>query len=170
MNKTKLLTLSSMFLALGIIMPQAFHTIPNAGNIFLPMHIPVLLCGFICGPLYGLIVGILTPTISHLIFSMPTSMILSQMIIELGIYGFSSGLLCNLIRIQNELIKNYFVLVLSMLLGRFIYGIANALIFKVGSYSFSLWISVAFVTSIPGILIQLILVPFLVKTLNKLLR
>ena len=76
-----------MCLALGVILPQAFHMIPNAGNIFLPMHIPVLICGFICGPFYGLTVGIITPCLSHIIFSMPPAMMLGQMIVELGVYG-----------------------------------------------------------------------------------
>ena len=50
-----------MFLTIGILFPQIFHDIPNAGNILLPMHIPVILCGFICGPLYELLVGLITP-------------------------------------------------------------------------------------------------------------
>ena len=83
MNKTKKLTFAAMCLALGVILPQAFHMIPNAGNIFLPMHIPVLICGFICGPFYGLAVGIITPCLSHIIFSMPPAMMLGQMIVEL---------------------------------------------------------------------------------------
>ena len=43
------LTISAMFLAVGIILPMAFHSFgPNAGATFLPMHLPVLLCGFRC--------------------------------------------------------------------------------------------------------------------------
>lgn len=43
---------------------MAFHTIQNAGSIFLPMHIPVLICGLLCGWQYGLICGFLTPVLS----------------------------------------------------------------------------------------------------------
>lgn len=164
MKKIRKLTLSAMFLALGVIIPQVFHAIPNIGNILLPMHIPVLLCGFICGPLYGLLVGILSPILNHLIFSMPAATMLGQMIVELGMYGLCTGTFNKIINIRNKLIKNYTVLILSMIIGRIIYGICNALIFKVGSYSLSIWVSVAFISALPGIIIQLILVPFI---LNK---
>ena len=50
MSKTKQIVLTGLFIALGLVLPMAFHSIPNAGNIFLPMHIPVLLCGLVCGP------------------------------------------------------------------------------------------------------------------------
>lgn len=169
MNKTKKLTLTAMCLALGVILPQAFHMIPNAGNIFLPMHIPVLICGFICGPFYGLAVGIITPCLSHIIFSMPPAMMLGQMIVELGVYGLCTGLLNQIITINNELLKYYLVLIISMVVGRITYGICNALLFKAGNYSLSIWLSAAFIKGIPGIIIQLVLIPTIVKTIKKLL-
>lgn len=170
MNKTKHLTVASMFLALGIIMPQAFHAIPNAGAIFLPMHIPVLICGFVCGPILGLLVGLITPILSHLIFQMPPTPMLAQMIIELGMYGLMTGIFTNLLKIKNELLKNYISLISSMILGRIIYGLTNALIFKAGTYSLHIWLTAAFVTAIPGIIIQLILIPIIVKSIKKLVR
>lgn len=170
MNKTKKLTLTAMCLALGVILPQAFHMIPNAGNIFLPMHIPVLICGFICGPFYGLTVGIITPCLSHIIFSMPPAMMLGQMIVELGVYGLCTGLFNQIITINNELLKYYLVLIISMVVGRITYGICNALLFKAGNYSLSIWLSAAFIKGLPGIIIQLVLIPTIVKTIKKLLN
>ena len=170
MNKTKKLTLTAMCLVLGVILPQAFHMIPNAGNIFLPMHIPVLICGFICGPFYGLTVWIITPCLSHIIFSMPPAMMLGQMIVELGVYGLCTGLLNQIITINNELLKYYLVLIISMVVGRITYGICNALLFKAGNYSLSIWLSAAFIKGLPGIIIQLVLIPTIVKTIKKLLN
>lgn len=170
MNKTKRLTIASMFLAIGVILPQAFHAIPNAGNIFLPMHIPVLLCGFICGPIYGLLVGLLAVIISHLVFSMPPAIMLGQMLVELSLYGLMTGVFTKTITIQNKLVKNYLTLILSMLIARVVYGILNSLLFKVGSYSLSIWISNAFVTALPGIIIQLLIIPMLVESLKKLMK
>ena len=169
-NKTKQLTLAAMCLTLGIILPQAFHMIPNAGTILLPMHIPVLICGFICGPFYGLIIGILTPFLSHVIFAMPPTIMLGQMLVELGTYGFLTGILNKTIKIKNELEKNYVVLILSMFIGRIMYGLANSLIFKTGNYALNIWLSSAFIIALPGIIIQLLLVPTLVKTIKKLLN
>jgi niacin transporter len=54
-----------------------------------------------------------------------------------------------------------------MLAGRVFYGIMNAFIFKAGSYSISIWLASAFITSLPGIGIQLILIPFLVHVMQK---
>lgn len=167
MNKTKQLTISSMFLALGVILPQAFHMVPNAGTIFLPMHIPILICGFISGPLYGFVVGIITPIISHIIFSMPPTFMLGQMIVELSMYGLFTGIFFRIIKINNEYIKTYICLLLAMGIGRLIYGLTNMFIFKAGTYSLQIWLTTAFVTALPGIIIQLIIIPIVVVNLRK---
>ena len=60
-SKTRKLVMAALCVALGLILPTVFHAVPNAGSIFLPMHLPVLLCGFICGWPYGLVCGALTP-------------------------------------------------------------------------------------------------------------
>lgn len=170
MNKTKQLAISSMCLALGIILPQAFHMIPNAGNIFLPMHIPVLICGFIVNPEYSLIIGILTPVLSNFIFSMPATPMLGQMIVELGTYGLMIGILNKVISIKNEYIKTYICLILSMLIGRVVYGLCNYFVFKSNAYSLQIWITTAFVTSLPGIIIQLLIVPLLSVNAKKIIE
>ena len=46
---TKNIVLSAMFLAIGLILPFFTAQIPQIGQMLLPMHIPVLLCGFVCG-------------------------------------------------------------------------------------------------------------------------
>lgn len=145
MNKTKQLVLTALFIAIGVVLPQAFHMIPNAGSVILPMHIPVLISGFAVGPLYGLLCGILTPVLSHFIFGMPPAPVLPGMICELAVYGLMTGLLNKAIKVENGLLKAYLVLIGAMLCGRITYGILNALIFKAGSYSMNVWISAAFV-------------------------
>lgn len=42
----KNMVLSALFLAIGIILPFITMQIPRIGNMLLPMHIPVILCGF----------------------------------------------------------------------------------------------------------------------------
>ena len=54
-----------------------------------------------------------------------------------------------------------------MLLGRVVYGMMNALVFRAGVYSMELFITAAFVTAAPGILIQLAVLPSLVIVLEK---
>ena len=167
MKKTRDLVLTAMFIALGVALPQAFHAVPNAGSVFLPMHIPVLIAGFAVGPVFGLAAGILTPLLSHLLFHMPPAAILPSMLCELAMYGLATGFFARIIKTKNALVKIYTVLILGMLAGRVTYGILNALIFRAGSYSLQAWLSAAFVTALPGIIIQLIVIPFLVLGLSK---
>ena len=91
-NQVKKLVMAAMCVALGIILPMAFHTIQNAGSIFLPMHIPVLICGLLCGWQYGLICGFLTPVLSRLFTGMPPAAILPAMACELAVYGVLTGI------------------------------------------------------------------------------
>ena len=50
---------AALCVALCVVLPIAFHAVPNAGSVFLPMHIPVLLCGLVCGWHYGFLCGLL---------------------------------------------------------------------------------------------------------------
>lgn len=65
------ISLSGMFLALGIILPFLTGKIPEIGSMLCPMHIPILICGFICGYKYGAITGFILPFLRSFIFSMP---------------------------------------------------------------------------------------------------
>ena len=167
MKKTRDLVLTAMFIALGVALPQAFHAVPNAGSVFLPMHIPVLIAGFAVGPIFGLAAGILTPLLSHLLFHMPPTAVLPSMLCELAMYGLATGFLSRVIKAKNPLVKIYCVLIGGMLCGRITYGILNALIFKAGAYSLQAWLLAAFITALPGIIIQLIVIPLLVLGLSK---
>jgi len=167
MTKTKSLTISAMFVALCVILPLAFHSVANAGAIFLPMHIPVLLCGMTCGWPYGLACGILGPLLSSLFTSMPPMAILPGMLCELAAYGLVTGFLSRKINTGMKIFDIYLPLVCAMLTGRAFAGIMNALIFRAGSYSLNIWLTASFVTSMPGIIIQLALIPAFVYILRR---
>ena len=166
-NQTVNLVMTGLCIAIGIVLPMAFHSVPNAGSVILPMHIPVLLCGLICGPIYGLASGILTPALSSLLTQMPPMAYLPSMLCELAIYGLVAGLAIRLIRTKSNVAKVYLSLVAAMLCGRVIYGVVNALIFQAGRYSMELWLTASFVTALPGIIIQLVAIPVLVLLLQK---
>jgi riboflavin transporter FmnP len=166
MSRTKKISLTALFVALCVVLPFAFHSVPNAGSVFLPMHIPVLLAGIILGWPFGLVCGVLGPVLSSLLTGMPPVAILPGMVCEVAVYGSVSGLLTN-IRTPNRLIGLYVPLVGAMLAGRIAGGVLNALIFKAGKYSLSIWLTSYFVTSLPGIVIQLVLIPSLVYILQR---
>ncbi|MDR1892711.1 MAG: ECF transporter S component [Oscillospiraceae bacterium] len=158
---------SAVFTALGVVLPFAFHAVPNAGSVLLPMHIPVLLCGLICGFPYGLSCGVLTPILSSLLIGMPQAASLPGMLCELAVYGLVSSLLMQFVRTKNNYADICIALISAMLSGRIVYGMVNALIFSVGAYSFKLWATAAFITSIPGIIAQIIVIPILIVSLQK---
>ena len=167
MNHTvRKMTLSALFLAIGLVLPFAFHSFgPNAGSMFLPMHLPVLLCGFICGPTYGALVGIITPLLSSALTGMPPLMPVGiAMVFELMTYGFLSGFLLK------KRLPIYISLILTMLAGRAISGIMNLILlsFAGKAYTVTIFLTASFITAVPGIILQLLSVPLLVKVVQKL--
>lgn len=167
MNQTRKMIVTAMCAALCVVLPMAFHTIPNAGSIFLPMHIPVLLCGFLCGWPYGLLCGLLGPCLSSMITGMPPAAVLPSMVCELAAYGLVTGLVYSRIRTGSRLGDIYISLLTAMVCGRVFYGVLNALIFQAGSYSMEIWLAAAFTTALPGIVIQLVVIPALLLALER---
>lgn len=171
MTATHKMTTAAFLLALGILLPMAFHAIPNAGSIFAPMHLPVLLAGFICGPFYGALLGLLTPLMSFLFTGMPPVSVLPGMMVELFAYGLVSGLLYRLIKTKHLLLDVYLSLVIAMLVGRTLGGLTNWCLYLAGrgakAYTWATFFTAYFVVSWPAILIQVIAVPSILMALLK---
>ena len=166
MKPIKKLTLASVCIALCVVLPIAFHSVPNGGSIFLPMHIPVLICGMLCGWPYGLLCGLMGPLLSSLITGMPPAAMLPAMMVECGTYGAVSGLVLKFLHSGKLYVDLYVALVAAMIAGRVISGIAKALIFSPGM-AMSAWVTASFVTALPGIVIQLVFLPGVVAMLMK---
>jgi niacin transporter len=167
MITTKKTVYTSLLIAVGVVLPVTLHFVPNAGSILLPMHVPVLLCGIVCGLPYGLLCGLITPLVSSLLTGMPPAAYLPAMLCELAVYGLVSSLIARTIRTKNIYANVYIALVGAMLAGRIVFGVLNSLIFRAGEYSAQIWLTSAFVTALPGIVIQLILIPAVVIALQK---
>ncbi len=167
MSYVKLSIITAVSIALCVVLPMAFHSIPNAGSIILPMHIPVLLCGLICGPFFGLLAGLAGPLLSNLFTGMPPAAFLPQMMIELAVYGLICGLMMKMIRTKKVFVDLYISLIVSIIIGRVVAGIAKALIFAPGNFTMAVWTTSYFVTGWPGIVIQLVLIPAVVFALMK---
>ena len=153
--------------ALCVVLPMAFHAIPNAGSIYCPMHIPVLLCGLICGAPFGLLCGILGPLASALITQMPPMAYLPPMLVELAVYGLVAGVMMRFVKTKHLYADLYSSLVVAMVAGRIVAGVAKALIFAPGKITLAAWAGAYFVTALPGIIIQLALIPSIVVALEK---
>ena len=166
MSAIKQMVISALCVALCVVLPIAFHVIPNAGSVFLPMHIPVLLCGLVCGWPYGLMCGVLGPLVSSVLTGMPPAAVLPSMIVECGVYGCAAGLMMEYVRTGRLSTDLYISLPTAMILGRILSGISKALIFAPGT-SLTAWATASFVTALPGILIQLIFLPAIVGALTR---
>ena len=148
---------------------MAFHAIPNGGNIFAPMHLPVFITGFLCGPMYGAIVGLVCPLMSCLFTGMPSVAFLPNMMAELLVYGTVTGLLFRIIKTGKIIPDAILTLILSMLAGRIVGGFVAYLLFLGGTrseYSWAIFFTGYFVTCWPAIVIQILLIPTVV-TLAK---
>lgn len=165
----KRLVLAAMFLAIGIILPFFTGQIQLIGNMLLPMHIPVMLTGLICGWQYGLAVGFITPLLRSMLFSMPPMYPGAiAMAFELATYGAVIGYLYSHAKWQCVKML-YRCMLVAMLFGRIVWGIAMAILLSRSLTGFSVYafISGAFLNAIPGIILQLIVIPVIMVALNK---
>lgn len=168
-NKINNLVLSAMFLAVAYVLPFVAGQIPEIGNMLCPMHIPVILCGFICGGPWGLLVGFIAPLFRSLTIGMPTLFPKAvAMAFELATYGLISGLMYRILPKKKGYI--YAALVIAMISGRLVWGLVQfacaGLSFE--KFGFAAFWAGAVANAIPGIIIQIILVPVLVMLAEKL--
>lgn len=168
MSSTKKLTVSGLCLALCLILPFFTGQIKEIGNALCPMHLPVFLCGFICGWPWGLAVGFVAPILRSSIFHMPVMFPGAvSMAFELAVYGLVSGYLYS--KLPRSVKSTYIALVTAMLTGRAVWGTVRffmAVLFNV-PFTLDMFIAGAFLTAIPGIILQLLLIPPIVSAVNK---
>ena len=130
-------------------------------------NIPMaLLLAFLAGLAAGLVTGLLGPLLSSIITGMPPAAMLPSMMVECGVYGLVTGLMMRFIRTKNGLADLYISMVAAMILGRTVAGLAKALIFTPGTAPFA-WVTTSLVAGIPGIVIQLILMPLVILALTR---
>lgn len=161
------LTYSALCLALAIVLPFLTGQIPQFGSMLCPMHIPALLCGFLCGWQYGAIVGFVSPLLRTLIFIMPPVYVAIAMAFELAVYGAISGLLYRIF--PRKVTSIYLSLLTAMIAGRLVWGAVKFVMAGIQhtEFSFALFLSGAVTTAIPGIILQIVLIPVLVMVAEK---
>lgn len=167
-SKVKNLVLAALFLAMALVLPFLTGQIPEVGSMLCPMHIPALLCGFFCGWKWGLAVGFIAPVLRSVTFGMPpmfpTAICMS---FELAAYGAVSGAMYQ--RLPRTKGSIYAALLTAMVAGRLVWGAARFLCagLDVSAFGLSAFWAGAITTAIPGILVQIVLIPVLVMVLQK---
>ena len=170
MNSTQLrkLTYSALYMAIALILPFVTGQIPEIGAMLCPMHIPALLCGFMCGWPWGVAVGFISPLLRSVMFGMPAMFPAAiAMAFELAVYGGMAGLLYS--RLPRKKWMIYAALLISMIAGRVVWGAVQALLAGLSgnSFTWTLFLTGAVINAIPGIIMQLALIPVLVVTMDK---
>ena len=167
-KKTKKLVLSALFLALAYLLPYVTGQIREIGAMLCPMHLPILLCGFICGPIYGLAVGFTAPLFRSLTLGMPKLFPSAVcMSFELMTYGALAGLFYRILPRKRGFL--YISLILAMLAGRLVWGAASFAAYGVqgGRFTLTAFLAGAVTNAIPGIILQILLIPPLVMILER---
>ncbi len=166
---TKKLAISAMLIAVGLVLPLFTGQIPQIGNMLLPMHIPVFLCGLICGWKYGLAVGFITPLLRSAVFGMPVLYPTAvAMAFELMTYGLVVGFLYGNSK-WKCIISLYRSMIAAMISGRLVWGGVQMILLGVGKngFTFQAFMAGAFFHAVPGIILQLVAIPPLMLALNK---
>ena len=162
------LVLSAMFLAIGLVLPFFTGQIQQIGNMLLPMHIPVLLCGLICGWQYGAVIGAVLPLLRFVLFGMPIIYPNGvAMAVELCIYGLAIGFIYGMFKKQG-LLPVYVSLIVAMILGRIAWGGSMTVLLSMrdNTFTFAAFMAGAILNAIPGIILQLLLIPAIMSTLH----
>ena len=162
------MTYAALYLAIAMVLPFVTGQIPEIGSMLCPMHIPALLCGFMCGWPWGLAVGFIAPLLRSVVFGMPAMFPQAvAMAFELAVYGGMAGVLYRVL--PREKWTLWLALILSMIAGRVVWGIARLVLAGLSgsSFSWALFIAGAVTNAIPGIILHLILIPVLVLVMER---
>jgi len=165
MMTTRKLVLTGLFVAIGIVLPQTTHLIggPSLGSILLPMHLPVFIGAMLLGPLSGLLIAIVSVVVGVSI-GMPSMLIASYMIFELAVYGLISGYLYH-----NKKVNVYVSFFIAKLAGMLTAILIIQVLLNLIGLSFPPVFGTLgmFVIGLPGVAIQIVLVPLTVKLIEK---
>lgn len=162
-KKAKYMVGTLILSGIGIALPRIFHILAGskAGATFLPMHIAVLIAALVFGTLSSSVVAGSSVIGSYLVTGMPTLARLPYMLIELIIYAV-------LLNILNKKFNSYVSLLTTIILGRLFYaGVLFTAIHMLGFQAYGISVIQSVITGLPGIVIQLICVPFIAKAIKK---
>ena len=157
-------------LAAAVLLPQMVHAVGVVtgvggmlGQILLPMYIPVFVIGFYRGPVSGILTGLFAPLISFWMTGMPAMNILPYMMIELIAIGALAGLLA---KSKGAALWRVLMVQAGAKAIRLLIFAGNLYFAIDGALTASLVFGDV-VRSIPGILLQLVVVTVLLKMKEK---
>lgn len=171
MNKnaqaTQRMVLSALCIALCYVLPFLTGNNYPLNTALSPMHIPVFLCGYVCGPWWAAAVGFVSPLLRSFTLSAPPMPGAAAMAFELAAYGLCAGLFYRLLPKKPWAL--YASLLISMVIGRIVSVLAKIIIFSIAAkpITVGIYFTDAFVTTLPGAALHMVLIPPVVMALEK---
>lgn len=162
-RKSKYIIGTILLSGIGVALPRIFHILAGAGAgaTYLPMHIAVLIAAIAFGVTSASIVAGSSIVFSYLLTGMPTVQRLPYMLIELVVYAVLLGIL-------NKKFNSYLSLIATIILGRILYaGILFAAVNIFGLSAYGITVLESAKMGLPGIILQLICVPFIASRIKK---
>lgn len=166
--RVRRLIYAALYLAIALVLPFVTGQIPEIGSMLCPMHIPALLCGFMCGWPWGLAVGFIAPPLRSVLFGMPAMFPSAvAMAFELAVYGGMAGWLRP--KLPQSKGCMYAVLLIAMIAGRLAWGTVRLILAGLtgSSFTWALFLAGAVIDALPGIVLQLILIPVLTIAMER---
>ncbi len=161
--------ITGVLLAIGIILARFLHLLPLPlpAFMFSPLHLPVFICALICGRRYGIICGIILPYLSFAVSKKPPLYPAAiAMSIELLVYAAVAGTIFKIKLLKaNVVLKAFVSILIAQIIGRLAGGLATAMLlgFNGKPYLFETFVTSYFVQTLPAIILQLVIIPPLVK-------
>lgn len=162
------LTYSALCLALAIVLPFLTRDrFRRSAQCSAPCTFRRFSADSSAGWQYGAVVGFVSPLLRMLMFGMPPVYVAIAMAFELAVYGAISGLLYR--AFPKKVTSIYLSLLTAMIAGRLIWGAVKFVMAGIQhtEFSFALFLSGAVTTAIPGIILQIVLIPVLVMVAEK---
>ncbi|MGI5819080.1 MAG: ECF transporter S component [Armatimonadota bacterium] len=170
------LSLGGLFIALGIVIPIAFHALGGGrlGPVLLPMYLPVLACAMLVSAPIAAAVGLLTPVLSSAMTGMPPILpTLPVIAVELAVMAAVASVLHRRLRLHALP-----AVVLALLSGRVVLGLMAVLLVSAlpAGMQESLpeimrrppaYVVAATVTALPGLALQIVAVPAVVALVER---
>lgn len=151
--------------ALCAVLPQALRVIPGTDGIYGLVHMPVLLCAFACGIGAGVACAFMGLTAAFLVTGLPTAVMLPVLLTECIAGTLLVALMKKILPFTKAAGDISLCFAVSILLARFAGALVSALLFMAEGLSKVFWTGGFFLGSVPGMLIEMVLLPIVTTAL-----
>ncbi len=158
------ISIGGLFGALGVAIPMLFHAV-GLGKAFLPMHLPILVCGFLVSLPAAFAVGVVTPIASSALTGMPplipTALLMT---LELAALAVTAGICYRVLRLPT-VVSVILALISARVVGALeLLALAPLMNLKA---CLTMYLTQSVLMSLPGLVLQLIAAPLVIAAINR---